>query len=80
MAFPDKIVKKIPHKFLWFRWETEQVFNDNWWGLGETGELIKGDLVQTMKCMFCYSRLYVGKEDGLVFNYCPRCLLKVEKK
>lgn len=26
---------------------------------------------------FCKRKLHVGKEDGQLFKYCPRCLVKI---
>lgn len=42
-------------------------------------ESIRKNRIQYDACSFCYTRLHIGRESGVAFLYCPKCLIKINK-
>lgn len=61
----------FPKKFL--------VFPIGWSDLGEiNSEYVSEGLRNNHVHTFCNSNMHVGKEDGELFWFCPRCLIKMD--
>jgi len=64
--FPN--YKTIKKKFLFIKYN--ESIPDGWEDLGYTNSIID-------RCPFCADKVKIGKENGVVFNFCERCLIKL---
>lgn len=63
----------FPNKFLWFTL--------GWKDLGKVNGTYSGNCMTDIKAHdLCLTALHVGKENGRLFLFCPRCLVKCESK
>lgn len=63
MGFPDK--------FLWF--------TRGWRDLGQVEGTTEGKYIIFSSHKFCLTKCHIGRENGIVFMFCPRCLMKITK-
>lgn len=79
--FPNYKTIKKQKKFLWLNWVSEKKEGDGWKNLGKVNSIdriINGKTItETLVHTICKTVLYVGKENGKVFNFCPLCMVKV---
>ncbi len=66
--------KGFPNKFL-------GIFPYGWKNKGKVGSnYIGNDVIRFKSHTFCDTRLNIGKENGELFMYCPKCLIKLKKQ
>ena len=55
-------------------------FPDGWEDLGEVNSYFRvgGTQEIIIICNYCKCRLCIGRENGKLFKFCPRCMLKTE--
>jgi len=79
MAFPEIVIEKIPRKFLWWAWNEEIEKTVGWERIGERKQQHFSDgSAGWESCPLCMTHIWVGREDGVPFKYCPECLIKCE--
>ena len=69
--FPKYKIEK--HSLLFFKWEKKEP--DGWEDLGFVSS---GDRRAEI-CDFCMRQVKIGRDDGEVFKFCPRCLTRVKQ-
>jgi len=74
--FPEQKIKKS-----WFGKKTE---NFGWEDLGEVGIELSVEGGKTIRSQdshtYCSLPLHIGKENGELFKFCPRCMIKTKSK
>ena len=59
-----------------FNWSNE---TDGWEDLGYIDGVQQEERTITQIHNFCKSKIKIGKEDGKLFKFCPRCLKKLDE-
>ena len=72
MGFPECKYKR--------RWFFSEKVSDGWEDRGQTGrfDYLARSWINEHFHSYCGQVLYIGREAGDVFMFCPRCLVKVE--
>ena len=68
MSFPN-------YKKSWFKEDKP----DGWEDLGEIGQTWNEGKSNQIIHSYCKTPISIGREDGSLFQFCPRCLVRTEE-
>jgi hypothetical protein len=54
-------------------------FPKGWEDLGKVGtQYVKDDLVKYDSHSYCRTKACIGRENGVLFKFCPKCKIKLD--